>query len=61
MFFNNHKNMQAGRETGHAAYRYTDIAAGPDGETIVYVLNSTNRKKEAVELNRTYKAFNSKG
>ena len=55
--FNNYDDMKAVRDTGHAAYRYTDIAAGPNGETVVYVLNSNNKKKKPVELIATYQAF----
>ena len=56
--FNNYEDMQAVRNVGEAAYRYTDIAAGPKGETIVYVLNKKNKKKKPVELMNKFKAFN---
>lgn len=42
--FNNWKELQAYKQTGEAAYRYTDIGAGPRGETVVYVLTKEEKK-----------------
>lgn len=42
--FNNWKEMQTFKQTGEAAYRYTDIGAGPSGETVVYVLTKEEKK-----------------
>ena len=42
-------------KTGVDNLRYSDIAAGPKGETVIYVLNETNKKKKPVA---TIAAFN---
>lgn len=56
--FNNYQDMKAVRDTGHPSYFYTEIASGPDGETVLYVLNSDNKKKKPVEMIQTFKKFN---
>ncbi len=35
---------------GEAPYRFTQIGAGPKGETVVFVLNKSNKKKKPVAL-----------
>lgn len=57
--FNNVKDMEMTRKTGEAALRYTEIGAGPKGETVIYVLNSTNKKKKPVALIEAFKQRNS--
>ena len=42
--FDNWKDVQSFRSVGEAPYRYTDIGSGPDGKTVVYVLNKANKK-----------------
>lgn len=42
-------------KVGEAPYRYTDIGSGPKGETVVYVLNKTNKKKKPVALIAAFK------
>lgn len=42
--FDNWKDIQSFHSVGEAPYRYTDIGAGPDGKTVVYVLNKSNKK-----------------
>jgi len=42
--------------TGEAPYRFTQIGDGPNGETIVYVLNSSNKKKRPDALIAQFKA-----
>ncbi|HEY9147854.1 MAG TPA: hypothetical protein VIQ22_02495 [Gammaproteobacteria bacterium] len=42
--FNNWQEMQVYKQTGEAAYRYTDIGSGPKGETVVYVLTKEEKK-----------------
>lgn len=37
--------------------RYTDIGAGPNGETVVYVLNADNKKKKPVQTIEQFEAF----
>ncbi|WP_028485193.1 hypothetical protein [Hydrogenovibrio halophilus] len=37
--------------------RYTDIGAGPNGETVVYVLNPANKKEKPVATIEKFKAF----
>jgi len=49
--------MQAMRGTGHAAYFYTEITSGPNGETVIYVLNSDNKKKKPVGLIAAFREF----
>lgn len=55
--FNNYPDMKAVRDTGHAAYFYTEIASGPKGETVIYVLNSDNKKNKPVDLIKAFKEF----
>ncbi|CAM3679832.1 hypothetical protein [Parendozoicomonas haliclonae] len=51
-------DMEAVRQTGEAAYRFTQIGAGPNGETVVFVLNKTNKKKKPVALMAEFAARN---
>lgn len=37
--------------------RFSDIGAGPNGETVVYVLNKTNKKQKPVEQIAKFNAF----
>ena len=37
--------------------RYTDIAAGPNGETVVYVLNAATKGKKPEKTIKQFKAF----
>jgi hypothetical protein len=48
------KDFQA---VGEAVYRYTDIGAGPNGETVVYVLNKGNKKQQPGELVARFKSL----
>ena len=41
--FDSLEEMKAVRTHHEAAYRLTDIGAGPNGETVVYVLTSANK------------------
>lgn len=54
--FNQLSDMEAVRQTGEAAYRFTQIGAGPKGETVVFVLNKSNKKKQPTELMADFKA-----
>lgn len=51
-------DMKAVREVGEAAYRFTQIGAGPEGQTVVFVLNKSNKKKKPVALMAKYKQIN---
>ncbi|SCZ57268.1 hypothetical protein [Thiohalomonas denitrificans] len=44
--FDRWEDFQAVRNFGHPAYMYSDIGAGPKGETIVFVLNSDNKSQK---------------
>lgn len=57
--FSTLKDMEAVRATGEAAYRLTQIGTGPQGQTVVFVLNSGNKKKFPTELVTRFKAMNS--
>ncbi|MDF1582610.1 MAG: hypothetical protein RQ733_07820 [Methyloprofundus sp.] len=54
--FSEWADLQSFIKVGEATFRYTDIGAGPKGETLVYVLNKNNKKKKPVELMAVYKA-----
>ncbi|WP_281647447.1 hypothetical protein [Parendozoicomonas sp. Alg238-R29] len=56
--FNELKDMEAVRKVGEAAYRFTQIGAGPNGETVVFVLNKSNKKKQPVALMAEFAARN---
>jgi len=48
-------DLQAFLNAGKATYRYTDIAAGTKGVTLVYVLNKKNKRQKPVVLMNEYK------
>jgi len=57
--FSTLKDMEDMRTVGEAPYRYTDIGSGPNGETVVYVLNKGNKKKRPDALIAAFKkAYN---
>ncbi|MBT7410950.1 MAG: hypothetical protein HN826_14720 [Methylococcales bacterium] len=53
--FSTLNDMQDYRKIGDAIYRYTDIGAGPNGQTVVYVLNKKNKKNKPVALIANFK------
>lgn len=53
--FSTLEDMNDVRSVGEAPYRYTDIGSGPDGETVVYVLNKGNKKKRPDALIAAFK------
>lgn len=57
--FNNFKDMKTVRDFGHPNYFYLSIGTGPKGETVVYVLNSKNKKKKPLKLISEFKTRNS--
>lgn len=56
--FDSLAEMDAVRTHHEAAYRLTDIGAGPHGETVVYVLTSANKKKRPDALIAKFKEMN---
>lgn len=56
--FQSLEEMNNARLVGEVPLRYTDIAAGPNGETVVYALNGENKKKKPVELMAKFKEAN---
>jgi hypothetical protein len=51
-------DMKQVRETGEAALRFSDIGSGPNGETVIYVLHSGNKKVKPVALMDEFKKRN---
>lgn len=43
--FNRWADLTSFKRVGEATYRFTQIGAGPDGKTVVYVLNKSNKKR----------------
>lgn len=56
--FNNFDDMKPVREYGNPNLFYTEIGAGPMGETVVYVLNEENKKKRPDALIAEFKSMN---
>lgn len=56
--FSSLADMTSTRDTGEAALRFSDIGAGPNGETVIYVLNSENKKVRPDALMAQFKAIN---
>lgn len=50
------KDVQAFRSVGEAPYRYTVIGSGPNGKTVVYVLNISNKKARPDALIARFRA-----
>jgi len=44
--FSEWADLKSFLEIGEVPYRYTQIGSGPKGETVVYVLNKSNKKKK---------------
>jgi hypothetical protein len=57
--FNNYEDMKPVRQFGHPNFFYTEIGAGPKGETVVYVLNKKTKKKRPDALISAFKKHNS--
>jgi hypothetical protein len=55
--FSNWDDFKGYVDLGIDNLRYTDIGAGPNGETVVYVLNASNKKKKPVKTIAKFKAF----
>lgn len=57
--FSNFEDMAGVRQAGHPNLFYTEIGAGPKGETVVYVLNEETKKERPDELIAAFKQRNS--
>jgi hypothetical protein len=57
--FNNFEDMTGVRQAGHPNLFYTEIGAGPKGETVVYVLNEETKKERPDQLIAAFKQRNS--
>jgi len=53
--FSEWADLASFKKVGEAPYRYTDIGAGPKGETVVYVLNKKNKKIKPIALMEQFK------
>ncbi|CED59071.1 Putative uncharacterized protein [Moritella viscosa] len=53
--FSSWADMKLTRDSGEAALRFSDIGAGPDGKTVIYVLNSKNKKQRPDALMAEFK------
>ncbi|WP_319557775.1 hypothetical protein [Thiomicrorhabdus sp.] len=58
--FDSKKDMDFVREVGEPSYMYTEIGSGPNGETVVYVLNKNNKKKKPVALIESFEKLHPK-
>ncbi|QEP44450.1 hypothetical protein D5085_15730 [Ectothiorhodospiraceae bacterium BW-2] len=56
--FDNYEDMKQVRQVGEPSYFYSEIGSGPNGETVKYVLNSSNNKKRPDALIAKFKAHN---
>jgi len=57
--FSELEDMKAVREHGEAAYRLTQIGVGPQNQTVVFVLNDSNKKEYPAALVAKFKEVNS--
>lgn len=56
--FSAFEDMASVRQFGHPNFFYTEIGAGPSGETVVYVLNSKTKKQKPETLIAMFKQKN---
>lgn len=56
--FDSYEEMVKVRQNGEAAYRFTQIGSGPQGETVVYVLTNDKKKQQPVELQAKFAEMN---
>lgn len=56
--FDQFEDMRSVRQFGHPNYLYTQIGAGPKGETVVFVLNKSNKEERPDKLIAKYKEMN---
>ncbi|QCU90850.1 hypothetical protein [Thiomicrorhabdus sediminis] len=55
--FDNKADMDFVRKVGEPSYMYTQIGAGPKGETVVFVLNKANKKQKPESLMAQFAAM----
>lgn len=55
--FNDKADMDFVRKVGEPVYMFTEIGAGPKGETVVYVLNKKNKKHKPTDLMAEFKGM----
>ena len=55
--FSTWEDLKSFRSVGAAPYRLTEIGAGREGRTLVYVLNKKNKKKRPEALRAKFKAL----
>jgi hypothetical protein len=55
--FNDWSEVEGFRQVGEAPYRFTQIGAGPEGETVVFVLTKANKKQEPTALMKKFDEF----
>ena len=58
--FDRWEDMKAVRKLGEAPYRHAKIGYGAKGETVVFVLNKTNKKKHPEALINKFNSMNKK-
>jgi hypothetical protein len=56
--FSDFADMQPVRQFGHPNFFYLEVGAGPQGETVVYVLNSKTKKQKPTALIKEFKKRN---
>ena len=57
--FNRFEDMTTVRDFGHPNFMFSQIGAGPKGETVVFVMNKKNKKKQPVSLIADFNRRNS--
>jgi len=55
--FSSFADMKTVRDFGHPNFQYSQIGAGPKGETIVFVLNKYNKKTRPDALIKMFNSF----
>ena len=55
--FNNKADMDSVRKIGEPSFMFTEIGSGPNGETVVYVLNKNTKKQKPVDLIAQFKSM----
>lgn len=56
--FDQYEDIRSVRQFGHPHYLYTEISAGSKGETVVFVLNKSNKKDRPDTLIAKYNELN---
>lgn len=56
--FDKFDDMNPVRQFGHPNYFYMEVGAGPESETVVFVLNKSNKKKRPENLIAKFNSMN---